>query len=98
MPLVPRTPITGGIALNPAGTYLFAVSQFAPDQSNIGVFSVGANGQLTETTGSPYDLSQAKAVPVAAAVSPQGKYLYVASTFTPPPVQGQPDPQPGRAC
>jgi hypothetical protein len=93
-PLVPRTPITGGIALNPAGTYLFAVSQFAPDQSNIGVFNVGANGQLTETTGSPYNLSQAKAVPVAAAVSPQGKYLYVASSFTPPPVQGQPDAQP----
>ena len=82
-PVVPRTPITGGLALNPAGTYLFAVSQFAPDQSDISVFSVGANGQLTETAGSPYPLSQAKAVPVSAAVSPQGKYLYVASAFSP---------------
>jgi hypothetical protein len=91
-PVVPRTPITGGLALNPAGTYLFAVSQFAVDQSDIGVFSVGANGQLTEVAGSPYQLSQAKEVPVAAAVSPQGKYLYVASSFLPPQQQGQPAP------
>lgn len=91
-PVVPRTPITGGLALNPAGTYLFAVSQFASDQSDIGAFNVGANGQLTEVAGSPYQLSQAKEVPVAAAVSPQGKYLYVASSFLPPQQQGQPAP------
>jgi uncharacterized repeat protein (TIGR02543 family) len=88
-PVQPRTAVIGQLALNPAGTFLFAASQVAADDTDIGVFTVGADGQLTEIPTSPFGLSQATAAPIAVAVSPNGNYLYVASSYTPP---GQQDP------
>jgi len=62
-----------GIAINPAGTFLY-VANF--DDNSISSFSVGSGGALT-SLGSP--IGETFNAPVALLVDNSGKYLYVAN-------------------
>jgi 6-phosphogluconolactonase (cycloisomerase 2 family) len=63
-----------GIAINPAGTYLYAANGTA---DSISIYSIGSSGALTAVAGSP--LADANPHPVALIVDPTGQYLYVAN-------------------
>jgi 6-phosphogluconolactonase (cycloisomerase 2 family) len=71
-----------GLAINPAGTYLFvtetgAVAGTGVNATNgVRVFSIGNNGLTSEVTGSPYATGGG---PGAVLVDATGTYLYVAN-------------------
>jgi Lactonase, 7-bladed beta-propeller/Divergent InlB B-repeat domain/Abnormal spindle-like microcephaly-assoc'd, ASPM-SPD-2-Hydin len=68
------------LAINNAGTFLFAAATNSAGQGAVESFSVGSDGSLTEVGTSPYTVSNPQATPITLAVSPNGEYLYVAST------------------
>ncbi len=68
------------LAIDNAGTFLFAVGINSGNQGAVESFSVASDGSLTEVGTSPYTVSNPLATPVTLAVSPNGEYLYVAST------------------
>jgi len=70
----------GALAINNAGTFLFATATNSASQGAMESFSVGSDGSLTEVGTSPYTISNPLATPVTLAVSPNGQYLYVASS------------------
>jgi len=77
-----------GIAVDPAGKFLYVVNQgtFAdPLSGSISVFSIGSGSALT-AMGSPVSTATPGVLvgtgPVSVAVSPNGNYLYVANQFT----------------
>lgn len=71
------------LAINNAGTFLFAAATNSADQGAAESLSVGSDGSLTEAGTSPYTVSNPLATAVTLAVSPNGQYLYVASTVPP---------------
>lgn len=80
----PPTPVnsptgTGNLAVNPAGTFLFATSTNSAGNGTISVFSIAASGVTTELTASPFGISNASGTALNLVVSRDGKYLYVAS-------------------
>jgi 6-phosphogluconolactonase (cycloisomerase 2 family) len=71
---VPGSPFATGsrptaVAADPAGRFIFVANQAS---NSIGVFSVGANGTLTQVTGSPFAASS----PYGLSVNPSGTVLY----------------------
>jgi DNA-binding beta-propeller fold protein YncE len=62
-----------GLAINPAGTYLYAANSTA---NTISIYSIGSTGALTEVAGSP--LSDEFQHPAGLFVDSTGGYLYVA--------------------
>jgi 6-phosphogluconolactonase len=76
-----------GLAIDSAAHFLFVAnqgSQIDPASGTISVFSI-QNGSLTEVAGSPFRVAAALAPtgpgPAAVAVTPDGKFLYVANQF-----------------
>jgi 6-phosphogluconolactonase (cycloisomerase 2 family) len=75
------------LALDPAGHFLFVVNQGTPVDSTTGTISVFSvqTTSLTAVTGSPFPVlpnpSATAAGPAALAVTPDGKFLYVANRF-----------------
>jgi 6-phosphogluconolactonase (cycloisomerase 2 family) len=63
-----------GVAVNPAGTFLFAAET---GTSGVRVFSIGSDGGLTEVSGSPYATALG---PHSVLVDSTGTYVYVANT------------------
>jgi hypothetical protein len=58
-------------------------AQFAyvanPSSNNVSAYSIGANGALTQLSGSPFAAGN---TPVSVAVDPTGKFAYVANNFS----------------
>ncbi len=67
--------IPQGLAINPAGTFLYA-GNAAPDNS-ISIFAINSDGSLAEVSGSP--IGESYTGPIALLVDNSGKYLYVAN-------------------
>jgi 6-phosphogluconolactonase (cycloisomerase 2 family) len=71
-----------GLAVNPAGTVLFA-SNFPDSQTSdlntVSSFQIGANGALTPVAGSPFSTASSAgfASSLGLAVDPAGKFLFV---------------------
>jgi 6-phosphogluconolactonase len=63
-----------GLAINPAGTFLYSANASA---NSISIFSIASSGLLTEVPQSP--LAVAQQHPVALLVDHTGNYLYVAN-------------------
>jgi uncharacterized repeat protein (TIGR02543 family) len=78
-PSQPREQV-GFMAVNPAGTFLFDTTGISPG-SEIGVFSIAADGSTSEIPASPFSGSNPAASPVALAVGRDGRYLYVLSRY-----------------
>ncbi|MGB8685200.1 MAG: beta-propeller fold lactonase family protein [Candidatus Binatus sp.] len=70
----------GPLAINNAGTFVFEAGTNSAGHGSVEAFSVGSDGALTEVETSPYTVSNPLATPVTLAVSPNGAFLYVAST------------------
>jgi 6-phosphogluconolactonase len=77
-----------GIAVDPAGKFLYVVNQGTfsdPTSGSISVFSIASGATLT-AVGSPVSTATTGVSvgtgPVSVAVSPNGNYLYVANQFT----------------
>lgn len=68
------------LAINSASTFLFAAGTNSASQGAMESFSVGSDGFLAEVVTSPYTVSSPLATPMTPAVSPNGQYLYVASS------------------
>lgn len=79
--LVGVTPSDGlnpyGLAINPAGTYLYAGNN-AASSSSISIFSISSTGALTAVQGSPLNDSGYSS-PLSMAFDPNGQFLYVAN-------------------
>jgi 6-phosphogluconolactonase (cycloisomerase 2 family) len=73
--VLPRTPTgltPGSLAMDASGTFLFALNQVS---SSVSVYSINpTRGALTAVTGSPFATA---ANPIAMALAPSGKFLYV---------------------
>jgi 6-phosphogluconolactonase len=73
--VLPRTPAglaPGSLVMDTAGTFLFALNQVS---SSISVYSINSgSGALTPVAGSPFSTFSN---PVAMALTPSGKFLYV---------------------
>ena len=63
-----------GLAINPAGTFLYAANTAS---NSISIFSIASDGTLTQTSGSP--VSDTYNDPIALTLDPTGTYLYVAN-------------------
>lgn len=63
-----------GLAIDPAGKYLYAANT---SSNSISIFTIGASGALSEVSGSP--VNDTYSAPVALAVDSAGKFLYVAN-------------------
>jgi Lactonase, 7-bladed beta-propeller len=72
--------VPGALAINNAGTFLFAIATNSAGQGAVESFSVRSDGSLTEIGTSPYTISNPQAAPITIAVSPNGEALYVASS------------------
>ena len=62
-----------GLAVSPSGSYLFAAETVT---GGVRVFSIGTNGVLTETSGSPYTTNTGA---WSVLVDSTGSYVYVAN-------------------
>jgi 6-phosphogluconolactonase (cycloisomerase 2 family) len=73
--LTPKTndAADNGMAISPSGSYLFAAETVT---GGVRVFSIGTNGTLTETSGSPYSTGTGA---YAVLVDSTGSYVYVAN-------------------
>ncbi|MFZ0882600.1 MAG: beta-propeller fold lactonase family protein, partial [Candidatus Acidiferrales bacterium] len=82
-PITPAPVLTraqpSALAINNAGTFLFAAATNSAGQGAVESFIVGSDGSLTEVGTSPYTISDLQATPITLAVSPNGAYVYVAS-------------------
>jgi 6-phosphogluconolactonase (cycloisomerase 2 family) len=82
---VPGSPFTAGlspdeIAVDPSGKFFYVINQQSDD---IAAFSVDASsGTLTPLPGSPFPVGTQPAgqQPIALAIDPTGRFLYVAAT------------------
>ncbi|MGO8795721.1 MAG: lactonase family protein [Candidatus Sulfotelmatobacter sp.] len=63
-----------GLAVNPAGTYIYASNT---SSANIAIFSISSTGVLADVAGSPID--DGYQAPVAMIFDPSGNFLYVAN-------------------
>jgi hypothetical protein len=79
-PPVQTRGVPGVLAINNAGTFLFAVATNSAGQGAVESFNVASDGSLTEVGTSPYTISNPQAAPITIAVSPNGEALYVASS------------------
>jgi hypothetical protein len=70
----------GALAVNNTQTFLFAAGLNSASQGSVEVFNTSSDGSLTEVANSPFGISNPQASPQAVAVSPNGSYIYVAST------------------
>jgi hypothetical protein len=70
----------GALAVNNTQTFLFAAGLNSAGQGSVEVFNTASDGSLTEVANSPFGISNPEASPQAVAVSPNGSYIYVAST------------------
>jgi 6-phosphogluconolactonase (cycloisomerase 2 family) len=71
---------TGTVAISPGGRYLYALNTYGPSgeagaPNNISVYRVDHDGSLFQIPGSPFVAGQN---PRAEAISPDGRYLFVA--------------------
>jgi probable HAF family extracellular repeat protein len=65
------------IAADPAGRFLYATSQYAPNNKNVNAFRIDRlTGSLSPIPGSPFS---AGAVASAIAIDPSGRFAYVAN-------------------
>ncbi|HPF07591.1 MAG TPA: beta-propeller fold lactonase family protein [Spirochaetota bacterium] len=62
-----------GMAINPAGTYLYATNNVGSEEYKLYAFSIGSNGALTQLSGTPYAMT----APTALTVDPSGSFLLV---------------------
>lgn len=76
--LASLTPTDGinpfGLAIDPAGKYLYAANT---SSNSISIFTIGASGALSEVSGSP--VNDTYSAPLALAIDSAGQYLYVAN-------------------
>jgi hypothetical protein len=79
-PPVQTRGVPGALAINNAGTFLFAIATNSAGQGAVESFNVTSDGSLTEVGTSPYTISNPQAAPISIAVSPNGEALYVASS------------------
>ena len=77
-PVQPRGQGNRSLAINLAGTQLFQTTTNSAGENAVGVFSIAADGSLTEVPNSPFGVGQAGNTLVLIAVSPNGKFLYLA--------------------
>jgi 6-phosphogluconolactonase len=63
-----------GMTIDPTGTYLYAANGGI---DSISIYTIGANGALTQVQGSP--LADSSQHPVALITDPKGQFLYVAN-------------------
>ncbi len=77
-PVQPRAQGFGSLAINRAATMLFQTSINSALQNAVGVFSIASDGSLTEVPNSPFGVGQPDASLMLIAVSPNGKFLYLA--------------------
>ena len=63
-----------GLAIDPAGTYLYAANY---GSNSISVLGIGSSGALTAVQGSP--ISDIYSSPVSLTLDPKGQFLYVAN-------------------
>jgi hypothetical protein len=80
--------IDSSFAINSNATYLYSVGLNSANQGAVFVYSIAPNGALTQTAPSPYSISQPTCTPYGVALSQNGQYLYVVSSF--PATQPQP--------
>ena len=71
-----------GLAINPAGTLLFANNfpdSMTSDLNTVSSFQIGANGLLTPVSGSPFSTANSAgfASAIGLAADPSGKFLFV---------------------
>jgi 6-phosphogluconolactonase len=76
-----------GLAINPAGTVLFANNfpdSMASDLNTVSSFQIGANGLLTPVSGSPFSTANSAgfASAIGLAADPSGKFLFVGDHMT----------------
>ncbi len=85
-PVQPRGQEDGSLAINSAGTMLFQTTINSASLDAVGVFSIASDGSLTEVPNSPFGVGQSGDTLVLIAVSPNGKFLYLAfeSSDVPP--------------
>jgi Divergent InlB B-repeat domain/Abnormal spindle-like microcephaly-assoc'd, ASPM-SPD-2-Hydin/Lactonase, 7-bladed beta-propeller len=76
-PVQPRSP-GASLAINPAGTMLFQTTTNSASLGAVGVFSIASDGSLTEVPNSPFGVGQPGNSLMLIAVSPNGKFLYLA--------------------
>ncbi len=62
--------------IDATGSYLYAPAEDDPSNGFVDVYSIGADGTLTEVTGSPYQVGLG---PKYASIDPSGKFAYVPS-------------------
>jgi hypothetical protein len=73
-------PLNGAVAtVNPAGTFLFIGTTNSIGNSAVSVSSIAFDGSVSELAASPFSISNPSSLPLALAVSPDGKYLYLDS-------------------
>jgi uncharacterized repeat protein (TIGR02543 family) len=77
-PTISKAPL-GNLAVNPAGTFLFATSTNSAGNGTVSVFSIAANGTTTELPASPFGISNPSGTALSLVVGRDGKYLYVGS-------------------
>jgi hypothetical protein len=70
----------GALAINNAGTFLFAAGTNSAGEGAVESFNVASDGSLSEVGTSPFTVSNPQAAPITIAVSPNGAYVYVASS------------------
>ena len=80
--------LAGPLVINSAGTYLFNIGLNSANQGAVFVYSIAPNGSLQQTAASPFAISQPTGTPFALALSQNGNYLYVLSSY--PATQPQP--------
>ena len=69
-----------GIAADPAGKFLYVANYGAGAGNTVSAYTINASsGALMQVTGSPFTIGPASSAPIALAVDPSGKFLYVAN-------------------
>jgi hypothetical protein len=74
-------PVAGPMVINSSATYLFSIGQNSAGEGAIFVYSIAPNGSIQQTAPSPYSISQPTGSPAALAISQNGQYLYVVSSY-----------------
>jgi hypothetical protein len=74
-------PVAGPMVINSSATYLFSIGLNSASQGAVFVYSIAPSGAIQQTAPSPYSISQPTGTPFALALSQNGQYLYVVSSY-----------------